>query len=72
MGRGPRGRAFQVITNTLAGQGVMHNSVTVTDGIYGNLIDNDVKETITRLGQSHIGVDVESKLEELLRLLRQS
>jgi site-specific recombinase XerD len=65
-------QAHNLVELKAISQNVMHNSVTVTDGIYGNLIDNDVKKTITRLGQAHIDVDIESKLEELLRILRQS
>lgn len=53
-------------------QNVMHSSVMITDGIYGNLVDDDVKNTIARLGQSQPGDgnNLENKLDELLRLLR--
>jgi len=51
-------------------QNVMHSSVTITDGIYGNLVGNDVRDTIARLGNSQTGDGLQEKLDELLTLLR--
>lgn len=52
-------------------QNIMHKSITITDGTYGNLINEDIKATIARLGQgSQTGGDLEKKLDELLELLR--
>lgn len=52
-------------------QNVMHKSVTITDGIYGNLLTDDVKNTIARLGLSQAGDELEAKIDELLKLLKQ-
>jgi integrase len=45
-------------------QNVMHSSITITDGIYGNLVRDDVRTVISKLG-------TQTKIEqaELLRLL---
>lgn len=52
-------------------QNVMHKSVTITDGVYGNLLTDDVKNTIARLGaETHTGDGLEAKIDELLKLLR--
>lgn len=52
-------------------QNVMHASVAITDGIYGNLTSRNVQNVIARLGQSPAGGDdVNQKLDELLALLR--
>lgn len=53
-------------------QNVMHTSITITDGIYGNLIHDDVRNTIARLGQSQTGDDLKAMIVELLELLRKS
>ena len=53
-------------------QNVMHSSVTITDGVYGNFDGADVKNIIARLGQSPAGDGIEHKLDELLGLLRAS
>lgn len=53
-------------------QNVMHASVTITDQIYGRLVDDDVRQTITGLGnrnQLPAGLPNE-KLDEILTLLR--
>jgi integrase len=50
-------------------QNVMHSSVTITDGIYGNLIGNEVRETIAQLGQAR-SAELQVKVNELLELLR--
>lgn len=52
-------------------QNVMHSSVTITDGIYGNLVGDDVRNIIARLGNSKTGGSLEDKLDELLELLKQ-
>lgn len=44
-------------------QNVMHSSVTITDGRYGNLLRNDVRNVITSLGTK------QTEQAELLRLL---
>jgi integrase len=51
-------------------QNVMHANMIVTDGIYGELVNNTVKNTIARLGQVPAGDGLEAKLDELLRLLQ--
>lgn len=52
-------------------QNIMHKSIVVTDGVYGNLINNDVRETIARLGfQTGDEKSIEAKLDELLKLLQ--
>ncbi len=55
-------------------QNVMHSSVTITDGTYGNLMGNDVQTIIARLGHAERGqtgdANLETKLGELLELLR--
>lgn len=53
-------------------QNVMHSSVTITDGIYGNLVTNDVRDTIAHLGQerSEAGDGLQERLTELLELLK--
>lgn len=48
----------------------MHSSVTITDGRYGNLLTDDVKNIIARLGHSPAGDGIDQKLDELLRLIR--
>lgn len=53
-------------------QNAMHKSITMTDGTYGNLIHDDVKNTIARLGaETQTGDGLEAKIDELLHLLRQ-
>jgi hypothetical protein len=32
-------------------QNLMHKSITITDGIYGNLVNDDVSDTIAHLEQ---------------------
>jgi len=53
-------------------QNVMHSSVTITDGTYGNLVSDSVRNTIARLGHATQpgDDDLETKLDELLELLR--
>lgn len=51
-------------------QNIMHASVTITDGRYGNLVTEDVRNTIAQLGQSQPGDGLETKIDELLKLLR--
>jgi len=48
-------------------QNVMHASVTITDQVYGKLLDDDVRNTIARLGDSPAG----DKLDEILTMLKQ-
>ncbi|MCE7861293.1 MAG: site-specific integrase [Chloroflexi bacterium CFX2] len=45
-------------------QNVMHSSVTITDGVYGNLVRDDVRTVISRIGKQK-----EADTAELLRLL---
>ena len=58
-------------------QNIMHASMTITDGIYANLLSNEVQDIITNLGikipSSALKkeTDLEAKLTELLELLRQ-
>lgn len=49
-------------------QNVMHKSVTITDGIYGQLVSDDVRNTIARLGTNQTG-GLESKIDQLLKML---
>jgi site-specific recombinase XerD len=55
-------------------QNVMHSSVMITDGVYGNLVHDDVQSIIARLGHAERGqtgdANLETKLDELLELLR--
>lgn len=51
-------------------QNVMHASVTITDQVYGDLVGDDVKDTIASLGQQASG-NIEARLEELLKLIRE-
>lgn len=55
-------------------QNLMHKSVMITDGVYGNLVADDVRNTIARLGHAdergQTSDGLESKIDELLRLLR--
>jgi integrase len=64
-------------------QNVMHASVTITDQVYGRLVDDDVRTVISRLGQQTPfpalggragdgGPNIESKLDELISLLQRS
>lgn len=48
-------------------QNVMHASVTITDQVYGALLDNDVRDTIARLGDTPVAND---KLDEILSMLK--
>lgn len=53
-------------------QNVMHASVTITDQVYGRLVDNDIRRIIGGLGsQSPVGVPAD-KLAELIELLKQA
>lgn len=45
-------------------QNVMHSSITITDGIYGNLVKDDVRSVISRLGKQN-----KNDQAELLRLI---
>jgi integrase len=45
-------------------QNVMHSSITITDGIYGNLVKDDVRSVISQLGKQN-----KSDEAELLRLI---
>jgi site-specific recombinase XerD len=49
-------------------QNVMHASVTITDQVYGGLLDNDVRDIIGRLGDSPAATD---KIDEILSMLKQ-
>jgi hypothetical protein len=51
-------------------QNVMHASVTITDQVYGRLLDSDVQTIISNLGQSHASSSMEDKLDKLLSLLQ--
>ena len=52
-------------------QNVMHESIVITDSIYGNLLTDDVKNTIARLGtETQTGDGLEAKIDELLQLIR--
>ena len=51
-------------------QNLMHENLTVTDGIYGVLSDVDVKNQIGMLGVTR-GVREDESLEELRSLLRE-
>ena len=48
-------------------QNLMHSNISITDGIYGILSDNDVKEQIASLGNKEDDLDSES-LHELVEL----
>ncbi|MBI5935675.1 MAG: site-specific integrase [Chloroflexi bacterium] len=53
-------------------QNVMHESVVITDSIYGRLMGDSVKNTIARLGaETQTSDGLEAKIDELLQLLRQ-
>jgi hypothetical protein len=53
-------------------QNVMHASVTITDQVYGRLVDNDIRRIIGGLGsQPPVGVPAD-KLAELIELLKQA
>ena len=52
-------------------QNVMHSSVTITDGIYGNLVTNDVRDTIAHLGQERSD-ELQVRINELLELLKRN
>lgn len=45
-------------------QNVMHSSITITDGIYGNLVKDDVRTVISKLGKQN-----KNDQAELLRLI---
>lgn len=50
-------------------QNIMHASVVTTDGIYGDLVNNDIMDIISNLGQSKDS-NLEDKLTELIDLLK--
>jgi integrase len=50
-------------------QNVMHSSVTITDQVYGQLVDNDVRRIIGGLGNNSASFPAE-KLAELLEILK--
>lgn len=58
-------------------QNIMHASVTITDQVYGHLLNNDVKDIISNLGKPsekpmpQLGGDIAEKIAELLALLNQ-
>jgi integrase len=53
-------------------QNVMHSTVVITDGTYGNLVRDDVRDAIARLGQSQTGDEsLEAKIDRLLKALEQ-
>jgi integrase len=55
-------------------QNIMHASMTITDGIYGNLLTNEVQNVISSLGklpEDKISKDqIAAKIAELLELLK--
>jgi integrase len=51
-------------------QNVMHESMATTDAIYGDLLGDDVRERIGRLGRGAGAADVVAELEALLARLR--
>jgi site-specific recombinase XerD len=57
-------------------QNIMHASMTITDGIYANLLTNEVQSIITNLGkimplqQNSETADLSQKITELLDLLK--
>lgn len=51
-------------------QNVMHASVTITDQIYGQLINNDVGQIIGGLGTGNPLAGSEDKLDQLIEFLR--
>jgi integrase len=51
-------------------QNLMHSSLTVTDGIYGNLTGEDFTETVSMLGHTITGKEMENGLsEDLIRAI---
>jgi integrase len=53
-------------------QNVMHSSVTITDQVYGRLVDNDIRRIIGGLGTQPPADFPAEKLAELLELLKQA
>jgi hypothetical protein len=51
-------------------QNVMHASVTITDQVYGRLLDSDVQTIISKLGQTQTSSSMEDKIDRLLDLLQ--
>ena len=46
-------------------ENLMHDIISITDGIYGGLSDSDIKEQITSLTENSLPDDMESLLELL-------
>lgn len=55
-------------------QNMMHASVTITDEIYGRLVDDDVRQVITGLGRTRpaISADIDRLIELLVQLKQPS
>jgi integrase len=60
-------------------QNVMHSSVTITDQVYGRLMNNDIREIVSNLGSydhfmkghnNQAEDDISAKLDELIALLK--
>ena len=50
-------------------QNLMHSSISITDGIYGNLTNEDVKETIANLDRASVpALEISTILEAILKL----
>lgn len=62
-------RAHNMAELKAISQNVMHASVTITDQIYGRLVNDDVRAIITGLGQSPAEPTLEQKLDRLLAIL---
>lgn len=52
-------------------QNVMHASITITDGVYGKLLNDETRQIISNLG-AHSAPDLQSQIAELLTLLKQN
>ena len=51
-------------------QNLMHSNISITDGVYGILLDNDVREQISNLGRK-INYDGTQENNDLLFLMEQ-
>ena len=48
------------------GQNLMHSNLSITDGVYGILSNNDVKQQIKELAPPFTGLDKNQTVEELI------
>ena len=62
--------AKDVKTLKAVSQNLMHSNLSITDGVYGVLSENDIKEQITSLGQN-LASDVSQDMNYFIPVLEQ-